>query len=101
MNIMKQKDITSQPVDCLSSNPPVRFTVKLKTYLLPGIAAGLVFLCFNSLAATIYVNINSTNQIRPYASWSTAAKNIQDAVWSSTNGDLILVTNGIYHLNNN
>ena len=55
----------------------------------------LMFL-FNASAATLYVNLNSTNPVPPYVGWSTAATNIQDAVVASSIGDLILVTNGIY-----
>jgi hypothetical protein len=56
----------------------------------------LIFLSFKASAATLYVNLNSTNPVPPFADWTTAANNIQDAVDTSTNGDLILVTNGVY-----
>ena len=53
-------------------------------------------LAITAPAATHYVDLNSTNATPPYTDWTTAATNIQDAVDAATNGDLVLVTNGIY-----
>ncbi|HEY3932031.1 MAG TPA: hypothetical protein VGM58_06630, partial [Verrucomicrobiae bacterium] len=59
-------------------------------------AAVLALQNLHSAAATLYVDLNSTNAAPPYADWNTAATNIQDAVDVATNGDIVLVTNGIY-----
>ena len=50
----------------------------------------------NLSAATIYVSINSPNPQPPYASWSTAATNIQAAVSLAELGDSVVVTDGVY-----
>jgi hypothetical protein len=64
-------------------------TIRLLTALLLA-GAGV------SLAATHYVDANSTTATPPYTNWSTAATNIQEAVYASLAGDEIVVTNGTY-----
>ncbi len=63
-------------------------------------AAGLALLAFKTTAAVLYADVNGTNPTPPYANWSTAATNIQDAIDAATDGDQILVTNGIYQAGN-
>src|SRR5262249_55027002 len=45
---------------------------------------------------TLYVSLASLNPTPPYATWATAATNIQDAVKAAAGGDTLLVTNGVY-----
>jgi hypothetical protein len=56
----------------------------------------VVLFAFATSATTHYVDLNCANATPPYTGWSTAATNIQDAIDASTNGDWVLVTNGIY-----
>ncbi len=60
-----------------------------------GIIAALLW-CSRVSGSVLYVDSNSTNPIPPYAGWSTAAIDIQSAVDVATNGDLVMVTDGIY-----
>jgi len=68
----------------------------MKLRLLQIAYAFLIVLAFRTSAATLYVSLNSTNPVPPYADWSTAATNIQDAVDAAFVGDTVLVTNGFY-----
>ncbi len=68
----------------------------MKFYHRRGVAACLALLAFKTSAAVLCVDVNGINPAPPYTSWATAATNIQDAVDTATNGDLILVTNGVY-----
>ena len=68
----------------------------MKVRLTNFIAAVLIGFTIPVSAAVLYVDANGTNATPPYADLTTAALNIQDAVNAATNGDLIMVNDGIY-----
>jgi hypothetical protein len=43
-----------------------------------------------------YVSLHSTNPVPPYASWSTAATNLQDGVGAAQAGEYVIADDGVY-----
>jgi hypothetical protein len=68
----------------------------MKTHPLQLAIACFAFLAANAPATVRYVDLNCTNPVSPYTNWATAAINIQNAVDGASDGDEILVTNGVY-----
>ena len=60
-----------------------------------GLLLGLVW---QVQADTVYVDMNCTNSVAPYATWETSATNIQDAVDIAEIGNVIRVNDGHYLL---
>lgn len=61
------------------------------------LAVGIVLLGVSDLyAATLYVSPESPYPAPPYATWETAATNIQHAVDTALTGDVVVVSNGVY-----
>ncbi len=55
-----------------------------------------MLMAFNAWPGEHYVAVGSTTPVPPYTNWATAATVIQDAVDVATDGDEVVVTNGVY-----
>ena len=65
-----------------------------------GMVLGLILATLSGYAdRTVYVSLTGTNN-SPYINWAEAATNILWAVTVATNGDTVLVSNGVYVLTN-
>jgi hypothetical protein len=60
-----------------------------------GVVLLLTWLCV-ARASVFYVDVRSTSPTPPYASWSTASTDIQSAIDAASDGDTILVNDGVY-----
>lgn len=63
---------------------------------LNGLAITILLSVSSTVASVRYVNVNNAAPASPFDTWANAATTIQDAVDVSTNGDIVLVTNGVY-----
>ncbi len=83
---------TSPPIP-LEYGPNVLYAIASNAY---GSATSSVQITRQSEAGLYYVSLSNTHPAYPYASWSTAATNIQNAVDVAPPGSTVLVSSGTY-----
>lgn len=57
----------------------------------------LMFAAHSTTAAVLYVDLNSANPTVPYTNLNTAANDIQTAIDAASDGDTVLVSDGVYN----
>ena len=67
---------------------------KLIIFIFIFIASTVTFA--KTIYGSYYVNADSITPAHPYATWATAATDIQTAIDAASGGDHIIVTNGVY-----
>jgi PKD repeat protein len=89
--------VSNRPVATHTWSEAGDYSVVLRAYneSLPGGVSATVTVHV-ARQPTHYVMADSANPLPPYASWATAARDIQDAVDAAFAGGEVVVTNGIY-----
>jgi hypothetical protein len=90
--------VSNQPYASHAWAAPGDYAVALRAYNEANVTGVSATLAIHVVAQSLlYVAANSANPRPPYASWATAATNIQDAVNAAAlAGAAVLVTNGVY-----
>lgn len=72
---------------------------KMGRFQIMAICTALILLsCKSVFSDTYYVALDNPTPSAPYTSWETAANDIQTAVNEASDGDTVLVSDGVYYL---